>query len=475
MEEIIDLQSELNKGETYFDNKIIRCNSKNVISNDIVVLSFHNCVFENYTSFQSRDKDFKLRIFFYNCRFKKHIIFDIYKVSLIQFSDIQDIVSVSIRGWRSEIQSLNFDNFTLNKGIVEISVYKLKELLCLDSHIRTFKISTISKDIPTRFCLENLGTFNLLISGIYISPIDITSFSNIAIENNLILSNCKLDKVYFNQSLFGIAVSFIECEFISLVSFKDCSKSIYTNFFITSCLFKDSCYFNNSKFDFLHIKDTTFEKKVSFENVTVNAVNLSQVIFLGGAYFDEFKITNPFNNTQTTIEEKKRTYRTIKQELQKLDNRIDYNTFRVYELTMHSQEVNELLRDSKLPESEKDTLLKDKCILYLHHYVSNFGTDWRKALSFILCTGFTFYTILYMIENANKELDICAGLHGYINGFFKYILVTNFDNPLLAGEVIKEEVFKFTYIPSYFVFIFGKILIAFGIYEMVQSFRKFRY
>ncbi len=79
-----------------------------------------------------------------------------------------------------------------------------------------------------------------------------------------------------------------------------------------------------------------------------------------------------------------------------------------------------------------------------------------------------------MIENANKEVDICIGLHGYINGFFKYILVTNFDSPLAKeNNPISNEMFN--YIPSYFVFILGKILIAFGIYEMIQSFRKFRY
>lgn len=473
--EQIDLLTELNKGETLFINKIVSCSLviDVLISQKFLKLHFENCVFQEEIKFTNIKTISKLDFYFIKCSFKKSIDFENVKANIISFDQTIELESLNINGFNCEVNHFSFVDSSLDDGKINLFCEEIKEIklfnLEFKGHIYINLIN--NKKTIDYICISNVILNNLFL---YNCRFNDCEFDKVHVLEEIQIEECFFNILWFTDSVGGF-IRFAGCEFNSNTNFLTFKGLDDTHLVIQNSYVKGVSNFNGSEFDYLEILNTLFEKNVSFDSVKVNAVHLYQVTFSESAFFDNFKITNPFNNTQTTIEEKKRTYRTIKQELQKLDNRIDYNTFRVYELTMHSQEVNRLLKNSKLPESEKDTLLKDKCILYLHHYVSNFGTDWRKALSFILCTGFTFYTILYMIENANKELDICAGLHGYINGFFKYILVTNFDNPLLAGEVIKEEVFKFTYIPSYFVFIFGKILIAFGIYEMVQSFRKFRY
>lgn len=464
MEEI-QLSDELEQGVTYFENKVIKCASKLLIADETIILSFKNCVFENRTYFQNKNNDSKLQIFFTHCLFKKLIKFDFNTLSVIQFSNIKEIVSITIRG--NKIKSLNFEYTTLEKGSLRINVKNINDINFLDFSFQNIEIRS-TKEFRTNLYIENFIIKKLFIHNTYIIPISLNSFSNLIINNMLIFNNCKFDSVNFDKSKIKYGLTFNECEFNSLMSYKDCVESFKIILSITNCTFKKSSYFDNSIFQSINIRDTIFEEKVSFDSVKTNAVNLSQIIFLGNAYFDNFKILNPFKNT-FSITEKKRTYRTIKQELQKLENRIDYNIFRVYELTMHKLEVKELLQDSKVSKNERSSLIKDKCILFLHQYASNFGTDWKKALTFVLCSGFTFYTILFMVENSNKEFDI-YGFHNYIKGFFNYIMVTNFDNPLDN----KDEL-KFNYIPSYFIFIIGKIFIAFGIYEMIQSFRKFRY
>ena len=59
----------------------------------------------------------------------------------------------------------------------------------------------------------------------------------------------------------------------------------------------------------------------------------------------------------------------------------------------------------------------------------------------------------------------------FVYGYFRFFLITDFKNEYYEAG---ERVLKFNSIISLFPFIIGKIAIAFGIYEMIQSFRKFK-
>lgn len=112
----------------------------------------------------------------------------------------------------------------------------------------------------------------------------------------------------------------------------------------------------------------------------------------------------------------------------------------------------------------------DKSTLFLTKISTDFGNSWRRALGFTLISGFSIYLLLYIFENIDYQIDI-LNLDNWarlFSGFFRFLLVTDFYNPLETDRVYLINPF------SWLIFIFGKIVIAFGIYEMIQSFRKFK-
>jgi hypothetical protein len=110
---------------------------------------------------------------------------------------------------------------------------------------------------------------------------------------------------------------------------------------------------------------------------------------------------------------------------------------------------------------------RDKFILATTWLATGFDHSWRRALVFTLSFGFLFYNLFFISERYYYTFDI-ARWREFVSGYFRFLLVTDFYNPL-----IKERVFL-TEPLSWLIFILGKIFIAFGIYEMVQAFRKFK-
>ncbi len=215
--------------------------------------------------------------------------------------------------------------------------------------------------------------------------------------------------------------------------------------------------FNNSEIDLLEIDRCTFTKSSSFTDAEFNTLKLFEVKFGGGAYFDEMIINKVLDKSylkdKSKILEWKRTLRAIKQELQKTENKIDFNTYRNYELAAHYKEL-------KFSKNFKDT-----SILWATKWSSNFG-NWFWSLGFTLLSGLFWFSILYRIENSgtfNFEKT-----NEYFVGAFRFFLVTDFFNPLENDRTYLDNGW------SWLIFIFGKIFIAFGIYEMIQSFRKFK-
>ena len=93
-----------------------------------------------------------------------------------------------------------------------------------------------------------------------------------------------------------------------------------------------------------------------------------------------------------------------------------------------------------------------------------------KGLRFTLISGFTAFSLFFIFENTRLTFDL-NNWQDFIYGYFRFFLITDFKNEYYEAG---ERVLKFNSIISLFPFIIGKIAIAFGIYEMIQSFRKFK-
>lgn len=151
------------------------------------------------------------------------------------------------------------------------------------------------------------------------------------------------EKVDFSKSTFDKLIEFDNCDFLSTTWFEKCKSLTNSHLKFVSCEFKGFSLFNKSKINFLDIDRCTFNKSSSFTDTEFNTLKLFEVKFGGGAYFDEMKINNVLDKSylkddDEIILEWKRTLRAIKQESQKIENKIDFNNYRNYELAAHYKE-----------------------------------------------------------------------------------------------------------------------------------------
>nr|WP_322623955.1 hypothetical protein [uncultured Flavobacterium sp.] len=254
---------------------------------------------------------------------------------------------------------------------------------------------------------------------------------------------CSVD---FENTSFSESCIFLNCTFNGRINFPNANNYSVGNLSFNECKFNEHSDFQYTQVLQLSFYLCVFEKTVSFSDTIVESVYLTRNIFNKSAHFDDFTIKKIKECGRTTL-------RTIKQELQKADNKIDYNRFRAYELAAYYREL----------KFHKNFV--DKTILGLTILFTGYNYNWFRALTVTVLTGMLFYSILYFIEfyriiNPDNE-------NNFTSGAFRFFLVTDFFSPFLERKYLNNGY-------SWTVFVLGKIFIAFGIYEMIQAFRKFK-
>lgn len=458
MEQINNIDSEIIQGRYEFHDLVIFTSESDFfnIQDFSNKLSFVNCHFKGEINFSYLDNE-NFRLTFHKCTFDEDITISACDLDLIQFSFIKKIQNIFI--FDSIFKKAMFNsNGQPIEGNLSIENTVIKESLSLNKlNVPRGELTlNIKNKIHDNHYVCNSNLNNSVFNILNFSFCDFgenVNFKNSIIKTKSLFLGCNFKKVSFNGTNFGIESQFKDCKFYSYAGFEECKNALNTNLKIASCLFTSFPHFNDSKFNSLEISHSTFEKKVSFDSININLIKLFQVTFMQGAYFDDIKI-----NKLDVCERK--TIRTIKQELQKAENKIDYNRFRAYELKAHYQELN----------WKENSKLTDKFILFTSKISTDFGRSWIKAFWFTVLSGIGFYLIFYLTENYNHTADFhnLENWTRFTSGLFRFFLVTDFFNPLETDRVYLINPL------SWLIFIFGKIVIAFGIYEMIQSFRKFK-
>ncbi|MFL9838141.1 hypothetical protein ABS768_11570 [Flavobacterium sp. ST-75] len=438
--------------QVYFDQIDLR---------DLLKLEFHNCIFEDSIRFQTIINN-NLELKFHNCSFSKTLEIVNCQLKSLQTSYLKKIERIFISG---KYQKLHLDS---NKKPIQCVIdinecIILNAINCSNLHIDTgqFTLSLknkISEKTEFRSTFNN-STFQLAnFSGFLGQESDFRNFK--ILESAFFGSEFK--KVNFSNAFFGNQTCFTNCKFYSNANFRD-STSI--QLFFESCFFESFSHFNQSKFENLQINYTTFEKKTSFDRLEVNTLELYQTSFNQGSFFDELNIKSISNKkyiksiTGDEALKLRRTLRQIKQELQKTENRIDYNRFRGYELQAYYQELN-----------WKENF-KDKAILWATKTSTGFEHSWTKALRFVLTGALIFYSLFFISEKYMLSLNLdLSSLKDFASGYFRFLIITDFYNPLEQKRIFIDN----SNTTGWIIFILGKIVLAFGIYEMTQAFRKFK-
>jgi hypothetical protein len=415
-------------------------------------LAFENCIFKSISIYDIKNKFMFLK--FHNCTFEGEIKILRCNINNLQFSSLKEIQKISI------IYG-HFDNIHIDScnniidGNIEINECFINETLDCSNLILKKGQFTLSSNRKNKDTNLHFKTY------FKNSTIDYLNFSNCKFGHSIIFNNfktlnsilfdtCEFQNTTFKGMDFGKASNIHNCHFKLYTSFINCKNINETHLKISSCSFRSFSHFNDSKFNRLEISHTTFEKKVSFDSMNVNSINLFQVLFEQGAYFDDIQIKKINDCDRKTI-------LTIKQELQKAENRIDFSRFRNYELIAHYKELS--FRHN----------FKDKFILWATKWSSNYGS-WTWAFWFTLIICLVFFTSYFILENLDKSFNL-SNWEDFVYGYFRFFLITDFKNEYYQDG---ESILKFNCILSLVPFIIGKIAVAFGLYEMIQSFRKFK-
>jgi hypothetical protein len=332
-----------------------------------------------------------------------HIIFRNSKIKNLK------IVNISIR-------SITFENCQIDELVIENNIIdESDESIIIDGgKIENFNInkSEIKNNLHINHNSQNkLEIVNLNIS----SSIFEKDFS----FYNVIIKNAEIKDCDFNS-----LSEFIDSKFSDKFNFNEITYKGFTLF--------DNCTFN-TKAEFGYI---IFEKVTSFRNSIFNkGINLEYTSNDKDVNFYGVKGLDSKISKQNTSQE---TYRIIKNQFEKLNNKIEANKYHALEMEQHRKSVwKNIFKCNSFFES-----LSDGIISLVHWISSNHSSSWIRALVWIFVVSLI----------TSWSLDSIT-----VDNFFKYINILS-----------KIEDFK----DSYIAMTLNKVSLGYLYYQFLTAVRK---
>lgn len=387
---------------------------------------------------------------FNNCDISTDLFIKDSKLNTLNFSNVR-ITSNHFHITSSEILNIRINSSATKRSeIINLMLHQLNyEKTIVDFTFNVFQHLTIKDCVFRKF----FGINNFF-SEIYLTKIEVIEefvFNKSNVESVFELRNSDLTKSNFYQSSLPQNCDIKNTVFKEITNF-NYLQSNTANLYFDTCVFENIVNFDNSKFGQLKFVGTVFKDISTFNNVEFNYnFLLENSHFEKNAFFGKLLELNSVKLFDLN------TLRTIKAQLLKADNRIDYNRVNAYEQRKYFQEI-----------SFKDS---DYYILWLNKISNNFGTSWVNGIWFTLKCSILFFTLLLLV-----------------NGFVKssYPLSIDLDGQWAKFDVVLAEFLNFIFSLGFsspefqsngwlfLIFIFAKIFIGFGIYQTVAAFRKFR-
>ncbi|WP_337967728.1 hypothetical protein [uncultured Flavobacterium sp.] len=464
-----EFERKIKSNEEHFRDIIINFDNEIDLKTPLLSkkLTFKNVTFKGmnviFSNNQVEEISKNSSFIFEDCNFLCDFLFSSCSLENLTF------ISCTINNKSIEIRNCYLNNLSFEENTKDIHNVKSNIIKSSTIKINHGKINHIEFDniqfnggalrIIGQKSAKSLDIINSILNKVIISHCHFSDYFDYLGNNvNLIADNNHFNRCTFNNSSFfetkfNSKTHFNNCIFNNTANFQSIKNEIDCDFKFTDCDFNKFVDFDKSKIDKLRFEKIKFHDFASFQETYFNIIEIDKTSFEKGAFFDDIQIKK-INDCD------RRTIRTIKQQLQKTENRIDFNRFRSHELAAHYKELNWKWNSGFI----------DKSILFASKISTDFGNSWRKALRFILIGGFIIYLLLYIFENRDSIINL-SNIDNWtrlFSGFFRFLLVTDFYNPLETDRIYLTNPF------SWLIFIFGKIFIAFGIYEMIQSFRKFK-
>ncbi|KQK24827.1 hypothetical protein AR438_14160 [Chryseobacterium aquaticum] len=423
--------------------------------------TYKNCIFTgdriDFLNLKIDDIEKESHILiFENCEFNNEIYFKDCSFQEITFRNSLNIEKIHIACKKLSYLILNNEekieckNFNLTLHNINIS----KELT-----IRNIKTENSYLDF-LRCEFNNVEIFNNNLKRIDISNSTCKKtfdFNKNEISDSYIKDN-NFFKFSFTRNDLNGESNFRNNDFIGTTLFEKNKNDIRGKIIITSCNFEKYTYFSNSNLYELKIDTSKFLETTSFQDFKIDIFNLDRTIFEKTPFFDDFSIEKIDRCTHRTI-------RNLKQQLLRADNSIDYNFYRAIEHRQYKIYLKDRIKKSKT-KTEKKRLKRDLTILRINDFYSDNGVNWVKAIIQTLLLASIFYILFFIVYNLENDFDL-QKINEFLIGYFRFFLVTDYYNPLEDRK----------YIDIWYAwpfFIIGKIAIGIGIFEIINSFRKFK-
>ncbi len=431
-------------------------------------IKFEDCSFTGRNFIFSDIDRSDISLYFFECVFKCAFKVTNSNLNSLLFFNTKEIEDLSLKSYsRKEFTISNFMFSYDNKSTVEVinnfefSSYNFKTFQFENANMTngSFLISKCNIDNnenkfqKVTFSRSNIYNFRMIESNLNgdVSFFKTnfpyhTGYFNEKAEKFPTLKNCTFSNIDFSNCNFSQTFGIFRCIFMGTSYFSNVKNIYLGDLRIMYSIFNKHSVFDLANLESLIIYDCKFSDYFSAQRTKFNRINITKTIFDKATFFDDLIIINAYSCKRHTI-------RTIKQQLQKAENRIDYNRFRAYELAAYYREL----------KFHKNFV--DKSILGLTTLFTGYNYNWFRAFIVTVLTGMLFYSMLYFFEfyvalNLNNDDDFSSGA-------FRFFLVTDFFSPFLDRKYLNNGY-------SWTIFVLGKIFIAFGIYEMIQAFRKFK-
>ena len=269
----------------------------------------------------------------------------------------------------------------------------------------------------------------------------------------------------FHEATLGGDAFFKDVEFMgkvnswNLVCLKDISFE-WANF-------RQKANFSDLKVEngLVNLHGTNFEKNAYFYNGIIHQLYLDNSVIEKGVYF--------LGSTIRTA--KRETWRIIKHEFVKQNNKIE--GLRYYALEMEEYE-NELFGDKKRIRFSFFSIIRDfflvfkkgdrtnKFIVFMNRISNDHNSKPFRGITFTLLATLIFYLLFIWIIKLENNM-IFSFSFDFIGLNFKQAL------QMLNLTDWKYTPFDINYSWAYGVLFVGRIVIGFGIYQTIQAFRKF--
>jgi len=284
-----------------------------------------------------------------------------------------------------------------------------------------------------------------------------------------------LEGAFFIEATFKENADFFRVIFSGHADFKGAkfsSTSFYGTMFKREAVFEESTFsddvnFTSVTFLLANFSKAAFSKTADFLDTVFSRANFRQTEFnllmLSGAIFSEYvQFKEAFIKNAD-----RETFRIIKHEFLKINNRIEALEYHKREMKAYWKELFgtkmkkrprkkwkiSYLRFSKKINKKK---IPEKVILLFNRISTNYGLNWLQGVSFTLLATVFFYSIFLILSNS-PDWSFEAYFR-FLNPAHSYEFLNGF-NPYDSAFIIDA---------------FGRVFIGYGYYQTIQAFRKYK-